>query len=69
VLDLRAAKNFRMGGNKRFAATVELFNLTNTNAATSVNYQYGAVGTSREFGFVSTVIPPMIGRIGFEFKF
>ena len=58
-----------MGGNKRFAATVELFNLTNANEATSVNYQYGAVGTSRQFGYVTTVIPPMIGRIGFEFKF
>ena len=51
------------------AATVELFNITNSNAATSVNYQYGAVNTSRQFGFVSTVIPPMIGRVGVEFKF
>jgi len=69
VLDFRAAKNFALGNGRRFAATVELFNLTNTAAATSVNYQYGAIGTSREFGFVSTVIPPMIGRVGLEFKF
>jgi hypothetical protein len=65
VLDIRGAKNFR----KNFVATVELFNITNTNAATSVNYQYGAVGTSREFGFVNSVIPPMIGRVGLQFKF
>jgi hypothetical protein len=69
VLDFRAAKYFSLGRSRRFAATMELFNLTNTAAATSVNYQYGAVGTSREFGFVSTVIPPMIGRVGLEFKF
>jgi len=65
VLDIRGAKNVR----KNFVATVELFNVTNTNAATSVNYQYGAVGTSREFGFVNSVIPPMIGRVGLQFKF
>jgi hypothetical protein len=69
VLDFRAAKNVSLGGSRRFAVTMELFNLTNTAAATSVNYQYGAVGTSRQFGFVSTVIPPMIGRVGLEFKF
>ena len=69
VLDFRAAKNFLMGGGRRFAATVELFNLTNTNSSISTNYQYGAVGTAREFGYVSTVIPPMIGRVGLEFKF
>jgi len=58
-----------MGGGRRFSATVELFNLTNTNSSISTNYQYGAVGTAREFGYVSTVIPPMIGRVGLEFKF
>jgi len=69
VLDLRGAKNFMLGGNKRVVATIELFNVTNTDAATAVNYQYGALGTSRAFGFVSSVIPPMIGRLGVEFKF
>jgi hypothetical protein len=69
VLDLRAAKNFRMGGSKRFVATIELFNVTNSGAATTVNYQYGAVGTSRAFGSVSAVIPPARGRVGIEFKF
>jgi hypothetical protein len=69
VLDFRAAKNFQMGGGRRFAATLELFNLTNTNSSIATNYQYGAVGTSREFGFVSAVIPPRIGRVGLEFKF
>ena len=69
VLDLRGAKNFMLGGGKRFVATVELFNVTNTDAATAVNYQYGAPNTSRAFGFVSSVIPPMIGRVGVEFKF
>ena len=69
VLDFRAAKNFAMAGGRRFAATVEIFNLTNTNSSIATNYQYGAVGTAREFGFVSTVIPPMIGRVGIEFKF
>ena len=58
-----------MKGNKKFVATVELFNALNSSVGTSINYQYGAVGTAREFGFVSTVVPPMIGRIGFEFKF
>ena len=69
VLDFRAAKNFNLGGGRRFAATVELFNLTNTDASLGTNYQYGAIGTAREFGYVSTVIPPMIGRVGVEFKF
>ncbi|HJZ76960.1 MAG TPA: TonB-dependent receptor [Vicinamibacterales bacterium] len=69
VLDLRGAKNFNLGGNKRFVATIELFNVTNSDAALAVNYQYGAVGTTRQFGYVSSVIPPMIGRLGVEFKF
>jgi hypothetical protein len=42
---------------------------TPTDAATAINYQYGAANTTRAFGFVSTVIPPMIGRVGIEFKF
>ncbi|HEV2984066.1 MAG TPA: TonB-dependent receptor, partial [Vicinamibacterales bacterium] len=69
VLDFRAAKNFMLGGGKRFAATVEIFNLTNTDASLATNFQYGAAGTAKEFGFVSSVIPPMIGRVGLEFKF
>ncbi|HJZ73102.1 MAG TPA: hypothetical protein VKE51_15260 [Vicinamibacterales bacterium] len=69
VLDLRGAKNFMLGGSKRFVATIELFNVTNIDAATTVNYQYGAPGTSRAFGYISAVIPPMIGRLGVEFKF
>jgi len=69
VLDLRGAKNFNLGGNKRFVATIELFNVTNSDAALAVNYQYGAAGTTRQFGYVSSVIPPMIGRLGVEFKF
>ena len=69
ILNARAAKGFAMKGNKKFVATVELFNALNSSVGTSINYQYGAVGTAREFGFVSTVVPPMIGRIGFEFKF
>jgi hypothetical protein len=69
VLDFRAAKNFPIAGGKRFAATVEIFNLTNTDASLATNYQFGAVGTAKEFGYVSTVIPPRIGRIGVEFKF
>jgi hypothetical protein len=69
VLDVRGAKSFVLPGNRRFVATVELFNVLNSDVATTVNYQYGALGTPRQFGFVSTVIPPMIGRVGIEFKF
>jgi hypothetical protein len=69
VLDLRGAKTFKVSGDKRFVATIELFNATNSDAATAINYQYGAANTTRAFGFVSTVIPPMIGRVGIEFKF
>jgi outer membrane receptor protein involved in Fe transport len=69
VLDFRAAKNFTLGGARRFAVTVEMFNLLNTDVALTTNYQYGAIGTAREFGYVSTVIPPRIGRVGLEFKF
>jgi hypothetical protein len=69
VLDLRGAKNFMLGGSKRFVATIELFNVLNSDSATTVNYQYGALNTSRQFGYISTVIPPMIGRVGVEFKF
>ena len=69
VLDFRAAKNFMLGGGRRFGLTLEVFNLTNTDVSLATNYQYGAVGTAREFGYVSTVIPPRIGRLGMEFKF
>jgi hypothetical protein len=69
IMDVRAAKAFKLAGNKRLNATVELFNALNSDVATTINYQYGAIGTPREFGFVSAVIPPMIGRVGIEFKF
>jgi outer membrane receptor protein involved in Fe transport len=69
VLDFRAAKNVVFGGARRFAVTFEMFNLLNTDVALATNYQYGAIGTAREFGYVSTVIPPRIGRVGIEFKF
>jgi hypothetical protein len=69
VLDFRVAKNFKLGGGKRLVATMELFNLTNTASSIATNWQYGAVGTSRQFGYVSDVIPPRIGRVGVEFKF
>jgi len=69
VLDFRAAKNFMVRGGRRFGLTLEVFNLTNTDVSLATNYQYGAVGTAREFGYVSTVIPPRIGRLGIEFKF
>jgi len=69
VLDFRAAKNVVLGGARRFAVTFEMFNLLNTDVTLATNYQFGAVGTAREFGYVSTVIPPRIGRVGIEFKF
>jgi hypothetical protein len=69
ILDVRAAKSLALPGKKRLAATIELFNALNSDVATTINYQYGAIGTAREFGFVSAVIPPMIGRVGVEFKF
>jgi hypothetical protein len=69
ILNIRAAKIIAFGDRKSLTASLELYNVLNCNAGTTINYVQGAVGTSKQFGFASVVNPPMIGRLGLQFKF
>jgi hypothetical protein len=67
VLNLRASKNVKIAQSQRLEFTVELFNALNSSAGTTVNFINGT-GT-RQFGFTSVYMSPMVGRMGVTYRF
>jgi hypothetical protein len=63
VLNLRGSKKFAFG-NRKLQFDVDVFNLTNTNSATTINQASGA-----SFGAISVIVPPRIARAGVTFTF
>jgi outer membrane receptor protein involved in Fe transport len=63
VLNLRVARPFRLS-TRRLTLTAQVYNLFNTNSATTVSYESGPT-----FGRVSVIVPPRIARLGVEFAF
>jgi hypothetical protein len=61
--NLRASKAFRMGGT-RLSLDVDLFNLFNSGAPTSITWQSGP-----SFGAIDEVLSPRIARFGVKFDF
>jgi hypothetical protein len=47
--------------------TFELFNALNVAPGTSVNYIYGS--GAKTFGYTTTYLDPMVGRIGAQYRF
>jgi hypothetical protein len=67
VMNLRFGRTFPIKEHDSLEATLELFNALNVGPATSVNYIYGS--GVKTFGYASSYMGPMVGRIGLLFKF
>ena len=64
LVDVRLQKNFAMGASKRLEIRANVFNLINTNVATSVNNLSGTT-----FGVVLTRVLPRIVSFEAQFRF
>jgi hypothetical protein len=64
ILNLRASKDFALGGGRRLDIDVDIFNLLNPATPTAANFQSGP-----SFGFITGVIPARIARLGARFRF
>jgi hypothetical protein len=64
VVNLKASRPFRLGGQRRISLSGEVFNLFNVNTATTVRYV-----SSTTYGAISAILPPRVARIGIEFNF
>ena len=64
LVDLRISRAFRFTQNRRIEPQIDIFNLTNSNVADSIN---GGVGSS--YLIPATIVAPRIIRIGFAVNF
>lgn len=62
VLDVRVEKAFKLMPGKTLSVFMDGYNLTNTNAATNINWSSGATYLTP-----STIIPPRLARFGAKF--
>ena len=65
IVNLRASKDFRLGGQRRMRFDVDAFNAFNSNVAwggfTSPGINYASGPT---FGYVTDIVPPRNIRFG-----
>jgi hypothetical protein len=59
IVDVRLEKGFRVSGDRRVAAFLDLFNLFNTNAEQNLNWSSGP-----SFLRPLSIVSPRIARIG-----
>jgi hypothetical protein len=64
ILNLRASKDLSLGGGRRLDIDVDVFNVLNAATPTAANFQSGPT-----FGYVTSVIPARIARLGVRFRF
>jgi carboxypeptidase family protein len=64
ILNLRAGKDFTLGGARRIGIDFDVFNVLNAATPTAANFQSGP-----SFGYVTNVIPARIARLGVRFRF
>jgi carboxypeptidase family protein len=64
ILNLRASKDFTLGGGRRLGVDFDIFNVLNAATPTLANFQSGP-----SFGYVTNVIPARIARLGARFRF
>ena len=64
ILNLRAGKDFTLGGARRIGVDFDVFNVLNAATPTAANFQSGP-----SFGYVTNVIPARIARLGVRFRF
>jgi hypothetical protein len=64
IVNLRASKEFSLGGDRRLVVDFEVFNALNSNAPLAATFVSGPT-----FGYVTNVLPPRIARFGARFRF
>ncbi|MFH1264975.1 MAG: hypothetical protein ABIK89_04565 [Planctomycetota bacterium] len=64
ITNLKADRTFTLGGAKRLNATLQVFNVFNSNAAATVSYVSGPT-----YGNYSVITPPRVTRLGIKFSF
>ena len=64
VVNLKAARPIKLGGQRRLSLSFEVFNLFNVNTATTIRYV-----SSATYGAISAILPPRVARVGLEFAF
>jgi hypothetical protein len=68
VMNLRFAKDLRMGGNRRIGIDVDIFNVLNSNAPNQRIYTSGPTFLYAT-GVNGGILPPRIARLGARFAF
>ncbi len=63
-LDLSLSRPFHFGGGRRFEPRIDIFNVTNSNTATSITSSIGG-----SYLAPTAIISPRIARIGFSINF
>jgi len=64
ILNLKASKDLKLGSGRRLNIDVDVFNVLNAATPTAANFQTGP-----SFGYVTSVIPARIARLGVRFLF
>jgi len=64
ILNLKASKDLKLGAGRRLNIDVDVFNVLNAATPTAASFVTGP-----SFGFVSSVIPARIARLGLRFAF
>ena len=64
VTNIKVAKNFGLGENRRLQLSGEIFNIFNTSSATSTSYLTGPT-----YLHTTGIVSPRVGRIGMGFYF
>ena len=64
VVNLRASKTFSLSKGHRVEFDADLFNLLNSSAPITLNFQSGPT-----FGYATAVVPPRIARLGLKYSF
>ena len=65
TMNVKIAKIFSFEGRYHIEANFQVYNILNSSAAVTTNYQTGA----STFGVVNTIISPRVARIGGTFTF
>jgi hypothetical protein len=70
LLDVRVEKGFKLGGHRRLAGFVDVFNVLNTNPEQNTNWSAGLLaaedGRERRPSFLRplSIVPPRLARLG-----
>ena len=69
TMNLRADKEFSLGGGKRFSASVDAFNALNSNAAWAEQQATITEASGPTYGYVTRIVTPRVIRFGVVYSF